>query len=96
MGAKRSMQRKMKPVPDPVQVAQDPLLGRNYQVRRLIIKAEVDVYDNEGKLAQRGLTDDLVLTEAEFPNELIAYFMKTGRLKDGFKFYRPPEPTPPA
>jgi hypothetical protein len=72
----------------------DPLAGKNYRVRRLILKAELDVYTPDGVLIQRGLTDDLVLMEADFPQPIMEYFIAKGMLEEGFKTYKPP--TPPA
>lgn len=91
----RSMQRKMKADPKPQAAPGDSLAGQNYRVRRLILKAELDVYDLDGVLVKRGLTDDLVLMEAEFPQPIMEYFIAKGMLKEGFKTYRPPAPVVP-
>jgi hypothetical protein len=96
----RQIQRKLQkskpaPAPDPQAPPIDPLAGQNYRVRRLVLKAELDVYTPDGVLIQRGLTDDLVLVEAEFPQAIIQYFLDKGMLKDGFKTYRPPAPPMP-
>lgn len=103
MGAKRSMQRKMGPrpvevVPPPPAPPQAMPMPENYRVRRIICKAEIDVYNDQGVLTVRGLTDDHVIVESEFPQGMIEYFLAKGFLKDGFKTYKPPtlpEPVTP-
>lgn len=76
----------------PPGVQPNPLEGKDYRVRRLILKAELDVYNPQGALENRGLTDDLVIPEAEFPPALVEYFVSRGILKDGFKTYAPVPP----
>lgn len=93
----RAIQRKMKkdpPAPAPVQAtSQNPLEGKDYRVRRLIIKAEIDIYTPNGVLQERGFTDDLVILEANFPQAIMAYFIQNGMLVDGFKTYVSPTPS---
>jgi hypothetical protein len=91
----RSMQRGMKQAaPEATAPQTIPLAGQNYRVRRLFLKAELDVYTPDGVLVQRGLTDDLVLVEAEFPPAIMAYFIGQGMLAEGFKTFKLPSPTP--
>lgn len=76
--------------------APNPRNPSDFHIRRLIIKCEADVYNERGELQQRGLSEDAVIVEAEFTEELIAALSaRVPEMGRGFKKKFPkPEPTP--
>jgi hypothetical protein len=77
----------------------DPLAGRNYRIRRIIIRLDVDVYDDQGFLLDRTVSDDIAMNEAAFPPQMVAALANATGMGRGFaqRTTTPtlvPEPTP--
>lgn len=60
------------------------LADKNFRVRRLSIVADIDVYDADGFLIDRGPTNQIVIPEVAFTPELISFLTKATDLGRGF------------
>jgi len=76
----------------PPQAPTNELADKNYRVRRLFIKIDLDLYDDDGFLLTRGETEPLVVNEAEIPAGLIDFLKQRTELGKGFI----PRPVPNA
>jgi len=72
----------------------EPLANKNYRVRRLLVVLEVDVYDDDGLLLNRGKSDEVVIPEAHFPTVLIELLGSMTGLSKGFVKRPLPSDTP--
>jgi len=65
---------------------QDPLVGRNYRIRRLRVAVIVDVYDDNGVLVDAVETEQpFIITEANIGRELATLVVNRTGLTSGFK-----------
>ena len=82
-------------MPEPLALAPppvDPLANQNYRIRRLVLKLDLDIYDDGGFLINRGTTDDVILNEVEITQALAAQLAAKTSMTKGF-FTRPLEPS---
>lgn len=76
----------------------DNLANRDFRVRQLVFKAVIDVYDNNGALADRPVTQEIIINEAHFDPAIVNLLSRTTNLGRGFVMNRtksqPPVPVP--
>jgi hypothetical protein len=72
----------------------DPLAGKNYRVRRVLMQIEVDIYDNTGTLIERATTDTLVMLEADIPATFAAALADKTGMARGFAMLPSTDPSP--
>jgi hypothetical protein len=71
------------------------LEGKNYRVRMITLKLSFDVYDDMGMLQDRNVTQDIIITESQFPSALVSVMANATGMARGFAALTSPPPVAP-